>query len=139
MADRSGVLSHSHTEDGRSLGEIVQDILRDFQNMFRDEIRLVRAEFGEKAQQFGKAAGVLGAAAVCGLLAVACLVTTGIAALALAMPVWLAALLMAIFLLCIGATCYAAGRAKLRHVDPKPQQTVQTLKDDVEWAKQRMK
>jgi hypothetical protein len=40
---------------------------------------------------------------------------------------------------CIGGAAYAGGRAKLRRVTPVPERTVQTIKDDVEWAKQRTK
>ncbi len=135
MADR--VVRPAELRDTRSLGEIVQDVLRDVQEVIRSEMRLARAEVSEKARKAGKAGGLLGAAAFCGILAAACLVTTGIAALALAMPVWLAALLMCIFLGCIGGACYAGGRARLRRVDMKPQQTIETIKEDVEWAKQR--
>jgi hypothetical protein len=121
------------------LGEIVQDILRDIQNMIRGEIRLARAELGEKARHAGKAGGMLGAAVLCGLLAAGCFVAACIAALALAMPIWVAALIMTVLLAAIGGACFAAGRTRLRQVDPVPRQTVQTLKDDVEWAKHRMK
>ncbi len=135
MADR--VVRPAEIRDTRSLGEIVQDILRDVQNVVRSEFRLARVEMTEKARRAGKAGGLLGAAALCGLFAVACLVVTCIAALALAMPVWLAALLMAVFLGCIAGACYAGGRSRLRHVQPVPQQTVQSVKENIEWARQR--
>ena len=135
MADR--VVGPADLRDTRTLSEIAQDVLRDIQDVFRSEMRLAGAEMAEKARKAAKAGGLLGGAAFCAILAAACLVTTGIAALALAMPVWLAALLMCIFLACIGGACYAGGRAKLRRLDMKPQQTIETIKEDVEWAKQR--
>ncbi|MBZ5580831.1 MAG: phage holin family protein [Acidobacteriia bacterium] len=135
MADR--VVRPAEIRDTRSLGEIVQDILRDMQNVIRSELRLARTEMTEKARRAGKAGGLLGAAAVSGLFAAACLVVTCIAALALAMPVWLAALLTAIFLACIAGACYAGGRSRLRKVNPVPEQTVQSVKEDIEWARQR--
>jgi Flp pilus assembly protein TadB len=136
MAERS-VTQPQEMRDTRSLGGIVQDILRDVQEVMRSEVRLARAEMTEKARQAGKAGGMLGGAAVAGLMAAACLVVAAIAALALAMPVWLAALIMAVLLGSIGAAAYAGGRARLRRVKPVPERTVQTIKDDVEWAKQR--
>ncbi|HEY1340522.1 MAG TPA: phage holin family protein [Bryobacteraceae bacterium] len=139
MADRSAVIHHTDLEEGRSLAAIVQDVLRDLQNMMRAEIRLARAEMAEKAQRAGSAAGLFGAAAVCGLLAAAAFVTTCIAALALVMPVWLAALLMCLFLVMIGGACYAGGRSRWKQTDLAPRQTVDTLKEDVEWAKRQIK
>jgi membrane glycosyltransferase len=121
----------------RTAGEIMQDVLRGIGDVVRGEVRLARAELGEKARRFGAAGGWLGAAALSGLMAFAALVAAGIAALALAMPLWLAALLMAVFLACIAAAAYAGGRAKLKQIDPVPEQTVQTIKDDIEWAKHR--
>jgi nitrate/nitrite transporter NarK len=105
----------------------------------RSELRLARTEMMDKAKQAGKAGGMLGVAAVAALMALACLVTAGIAAMALAMPLWLAALIMCVFLVCIGGAAYAGGRARLRRVKPVPERTVQTIKDDVQWAKQQTK
>lgn len=138
MADRSAIRPQQ-LRDTRSLGEIVQDVLRDIQEVMRSELRLARTEMADKARQTGKAAGMLGGAAVVGLMALACLVVAAVAALALAMPVWLAALIVGLLLGIAGGVAYAAGRAKLRRVTPVPEQTVQTLKDDVEWARQRTK
>jgi nitrate/nitrite transporter NarK len=121
------------------MGEIVQDILRDVQEVIRAELRLARAEMTEKARSAGKAGGMFGGAAVAGLLAACCLVTACVAALALAMPVWAAALIMTVLLGAAAGMAYTAGRSKLKTVTPVPEQTVQTLKDDVEWAKNRTK
>ena len=121
----------------RSPGALVQDVLRDVGDIVQGEIRLAKAELGEKAQKAGKAGGYLGAAAVCGLLAAMCLTGTFVGLLATAMPVWLACALMWLFLVCISAALYYAGRQKLRAIDAVPQRTVETLKEDVQWVKQR--
>lgn len=121
----------------RSPGAIVQDVLRDVGDIVQGEIRLARAEIGEKAKKAGKAGGYFGGAAVCGLLAGMSFTACGIAALALAMPVWLAALLMGVFLVCIAAAAYAGGRAKLKTVDPVPERTVETMRENIQWAKHR--
>jgi len=121
----------------RSPGAIVQEVLHDVGEIVQGEIRLAKAEMGEKAQRAGKAGGYFGGAAVCGLLAGASLVAACIAALALAMPVWLAALLMGVILLCITGAAYAGGRAKLRSLDAVPHQTIETVRENLEWARQR--
>lgn len=123
----------------RSAGEVLQDVTQDIGNLVRAELRLARAELGEKAKKAGKAGGLLGAAAVTGLFSGACAVTTCIAALALAMPLWLAALIMSIFLVCIAAACYFGGKKRMKQIDPVPERTVQTIREDVQWAKDRIK
>ena len=80
---------------------------------------------------------MLGAAALTGLLGAASLVTTIIAVLALVLPVWAAALIVSVFLMCIAGACFAVGRSRLSSVKPVPRETVQTLKDDIQWAKER--
>jgi len=139
MADRAGIIQPGNIKDARSLGEIVQDILRDVQEVIRAELRLARAEMTEKARSAGKAGGLLGGAAIAGLLAAISLVAACIAAMALVMPVWAAALIMTILLGAAAGAAYAAGRAKLKTVTPVPEQTVQTLKEDVALAKNRTK
>jgi hypothetical protein len=121
----------------RSAGEIMQDVLRDVGEVVRGEVRLARAEISEKASKAGKAGGMFGGAALFGLMGFGSLVVAGIAALAILMPLWLAALLMGIFLACLGAAAYAAGKARMKEIDPVPERTVRTIKEDVQWAKNR--
>ncbi len=121
----------------RSAGEIVQDVLRDVGDVVRGEVRLARAEVAEKAGKAGKAAGFFGGAAVCALMAVAALVAGGIAGLALFMPLWAAAAAMGVVLAGAGGALYMVGKARLSAIDPIPEQTVQTIKDDVQWVKHR--
>jgi hypothetical protein len=128
----------SYTNE-RSMGDIMQDVVRDFGDIVRAEIRLAKAEVGENAKKAGSAAGMFGGAAVCGLLGGMALVATCIAALALFMPVWLGALIMTVVLLCGGGAMYFAGRSKLRNVNAVPERTAQTIKDDIEWAKHHVK
>ena len=132
MADRSVV----HPAEG-STGDIVRSIIGDIQEIIHSEVRLAKAELTETARKAGKAGGLLGGAAICGLFATACFVATVVAALALVMPVWLAALLMGFFLTCTAFGMYLGGRGRWTQVNPVPGRTVQTLKDDVAWVKHR--
>jgi hypothetical protein len=136
MSDQGHIVSHE-AESHKPLREIIGDILQDVGRIVQAEIRLARTELSEKASRAGRAAGILGAAAVTGLLAGACFITACIAALALAMPVWLAALIMGILLAFAAAGAYAVGRTRLSDIDPEPERTVQTMRDNIEWAKQR--
>jgi membrane glycosyltransferase len=127
----------NQTNGERSATDILQDVVRDMGEVVRGEVRLAKAEISEKATKAGKAGGSFGVAALCGVVGFACMVLAGVAALALVMPVWLAALLMSILLVCIAGAAYAGGKAKMKEIDPVPERTVQTIKDDIQWAKHR--
>ena len=121
----------------RSTAEILRDIIGDIQEIIHSEVRLAKAEVTEKAQRLGRCGGMMGGAAVFGLFAGACFVTTIIAALALALPVWLAALVTGISLTFTAFALYLGARARWQQVNPVPGRTVQTVKDDIAWAKHR--
>jgi hypothetical protein len=120
----------------RSAGDILQDVVQDLGNIVRSEIELAKTEISEKAAKAGKGAGLMGAAGVAGLLAGAAVVTCCIAALAIAIPVWAAALIMAFLLAAAGGALFFAGRGKIKHIQPVPEKTARTLREDLQWARQ---
>jgi low affinity Fe/Cu permease len=105
--------------------------------MVRSEIRMARTEMADRVRKFSKAAVVLAAGVV--LLAVAggLIVATATAALAIAIPVWAACLLMAVLLGIVGGGMTAAGRGRIRRANMKPVQTINSLREDVEWLKRQ--
>jgi Na+-transporting NADH:ubiquinone oxidoreductase subunit NqrB len=123
----------------RSAASVLQNIVKDLRDIVRSEIQLAKTEMSEKATKAGQGAGMLGTASVLGLLAAAALVTTCIAAWAIVIPVWAGALIMAFILGVAGTIAYSRGRNKLKQVHPVPEQTARTIREDVEWAKQRTK
>jgi putative superfamily III holin-X len=126
-----------HTNGDRSASEIVQDVMRDVGDVVRGEVRLAKAEVSEKVSKAGKAGGFFGAAALCGIMGFACLTLAAVAALALKLPVWAAAVIVAVFLMIVAGAAYAVGKSKMKDVKPVPERTVQTIKDDIQWAKHR--
>ncbi len=130
-------ISRPEIEEPRDFKKLIQDIVQDITRIFRAEVQLARAEISEKASTAGRAASAMAGAAVMGLLAAGCFVVTCIAALALVLPVWLSALIMAVFLSLIAGGAYLAGRSRLKQITPTPQLTVRTIKENIEWAKQR--
>jgi len=123
--------------ENQSIAEIFRKVIRDIQDLLRAEVRLARAEVSENVDRAKSAGGLMGGAAAAGLFAGMSLVATCIAALATAMPVWAAALIMTVVLGGAGAFLYVRGKAKLRNFHAVPEQTVETVKEDVEWAKHR--
>jgi uncharacterized membrane protein YqjE len=124
----------------RPLGELLKQLSEETTRLVHQELELAKAELTQKGRQAGLGAGLFGAAATIGLLALAALTTCIILALAAAMPAWLAALLVAVVYAVIAAVLAMRGRAKVRQaVPPVPEQTIETVKEDVQWAKTQMR
>jgi len=120
----------------RPIGDLVKQLAGQTSTLVRQEIDLAKAELAEKGRTAGKGAGLLSGAAVVGLLAAGALTACVILALAEAMPDWLAALVVAIVLGIVAAVLALQGRNRMRAAGPPvPEQTVETVKEDVEWAK----
>ena len=126
------------TED-RSFSEAVQSIVGNVQEMVRSEVRLAKAEIGEEATKAKSSAALLGAGAVTALFAMLFLLLTVFYALSLAMPLWTAALIVAALLGVIALFTIGAGRKQLKRIHPTPERTIDSIRENVEWAKQQAK
>ena len=121
--------------DERSLPELLSEVTSDLTTLVRKELELAKLEAKEEAAKAGKAAGMLGAAALTGYMAL--LFSSFAVAWLLddVMPRTLAYLLVAI-VYGIAATALAVlGRQQLKEIRPVPEQTIETLKEDVQWAR----
>jgi hypothetical protein len=122
----------------RPFGDLVKQLASQTSTLVRQEIDLAKAEMSQKAAIAGKGAGLLGGAAVTGLLAAGALTACLILVLSEVMDAWLAALIVAVVFAAVAAVLGLAGRNKVREATPAvPEQTVETVKEDVEWAKTR--
>jgi Putative Actinobacterial Holin-X, holin superfamily III len=120
----------------RPLPELLKQLSQETTQLLKQEIELAKAEVGEKGRQAGKGAGLLGSAGVIGLGAVGALTACFILGLAAVVPAWLAALIVAVVYGAVAAILALQGRNKIRQATPPvPEQTVETLKEDVRWAK----
>ena len=119
----------------KSLGELVSDMTSEISVLMRKEMQLAKVELKEEAGRAGKPAGMLGAGAFSAYFALL------FASLALAwlldqaMPVALAFFIVAALYGIAAAVLITSGRQRLKQIDPVPRQTVETLKEDVAWAK----
>ncbi|HEX5617350.1 MAG TPA: phage holin family protein [Solirubrobacteraceae bacterium] len=122
----------------RPIGDLVKQLASQTSTLVRQELDLAKAEMSQKAATAGKGAGLIGGAAVTGLLAAGALTACLILVLSEAMDAWLAALIVAVVMGAVAAVLGLAGRNKVREATPPvPEQTVETVKEDVEWAKTR--
>jgi Flp pilus assembly protein TadB len=130
MSDRS------QTEH-QSIIEAFRSVIGDVQDLLRAEVRLAEAEVQENVDRAKRAGGLIGVAAALGLFAGMSLLATSIAVLAIAMPVWAAALIMTVVLAGAGGFLYSRGIARLRNFHVFLEQTADTINEDIEWAKHR--
>jgi hypothetical protein len=120
----------------RPLPELLRQLSQETTHLLKQEIELAKAEVGEKGRQAGKGAGLFGAAGVIGLGAVGALTACFILALDAVMPGWLAALIVAVVYAAVAGVLALQGRNKVKQATPPvPEQTIETLKEDVRWAK----
>lgn len=119
----------------RSLGELFGQLTSDTGELIRKEVQLARVELKEEAQRAGKAGGMLAGAGVVALLAAIALTFALAWLLDEWMPRALAFLIVGVLWLIVAAALYGRGRAEMKNVKPVPEQTVTTLKEDVQWAR----
>jgi uncharacterized membrane protein YqjE len=128
------------TDDPRweSLGELVKRLAEQTSRLVHQEFRLARAEMTDKARAYGRGVGMIGAAAVTGLLAGFALTLCFIYLLRLAMPLWAAALIVTVVYGVVAFALFKAGKQRVDEATPPvPDETMENVKEDVEWLKTR--
>jgi len=123
----------------RSLTDVLQNIVRNVQEIIRSEVRLAKTELREEAAKAKVAALWLAAGAATAMFAILFLLITIVDALTLVMPNWAAALTVGGVLALVASVLLSAGKKHLNQVHPAPERTVETIKETVEWAKQNIK
>lgn len=123
------------SRDERSLGELFSELARETSTLVRQEVTLAKTEVSDKASRAGKHIGILaagGALAYAGLLAILAAV---IVLLNMVMPLWVAALLVGLAAVVVGYLLVRRGLDALKREDFAPRETIETLKEDQQWAK----
>jgi MFS family permease len=134
MAQRDGA---SALEE-RSAGELVGQLTDQTKRLVQQEMELAKVELSEKATKAGIGAGMFGGAGLFGLFAFAVLTAAIVGALDTAMPFWLAALIVAVVYGAIAGVLALTGKKKVTEAGPPvPEETVENVKEDVAWTKQR--
>jgi VIT1/CCC1 family predicted Fe2+/Mn2+ transporter len=119
----------------RPIGELLKDLADQTSTLVKQEIELARAELTLKGKQAGRGVGLLAGAAVVALLAAGALTALLIIVLDEFLPLWLAALIVTVLWAVVALALAGAGRAALKQATPPAPQTVETVKEDIQWAK----
>jgi membrane protein len=123
----------------RSVSDVLQDIIGNLQQIVRDEFRLAKVEVEGKARRAARPASILAAGAVLGLYGLGFLLLAAVYGLSLVIAPWLAALLVGAVLALVAAILVGSGRSRLKQIDPVPEKTVQSMKENVQWTKEQTK
>jgi uncharacterized membrane protein YqjE len=113
----------------------VGKLAADFSQLMRSEIALAKAEAKEEIKDAGKGAGMLAGAGYAGHLLVLFLSLALMFLLDVWLPIGWAALIVAVIWGIVAAVLYSSGRKNLQRATPPMEQTVETLKEDAQWAK----
>ena len=123
--------------EANSVGDLLGRVTGDLSTLLRQELELAKVELRQEAAKAGKAGGLFGGAGVLGHLTVAFLALALTFALGNVMDLGWAALIVAALLAVGTVVLVSRGRTQLRQITPVPQQTVETVKEDVQWARTR--
>jgi uncharacterized membrane protein YqjE len=119
----------------RPIGELVKELASQTSTLVRQEIALAQAEVTQKGKLAGKGAGMLAGAAVAGLLALGTLTALLIVVLDSFLELWIAAAIVLVLWAIVALVLARAGQAALKQATPPAPQTVETVKEDIQWAK----
>ncbi len=120
----------------QSFAELTKQLSSDVSTLVRHELELARAELAQKGKRAGRGAGMLGGAGLLALGAFAALTTMFILVLGLALPEWLAALIVAAVYGAVAGVLALRGRREIQAAGtPVPEQTVESVKEDAQWVK----
>jgi hypothetical protein len=135
MASREDLPGSDDLRD-RSLGELLKQLSQETTRLVHQELELAKAELTQKGKQAGAGAGLFGGAGALGLAALGALTACFILALNAILPAWLAALIVAVVYGIVAFVLVKQGQTKMKAASPPvPEQTIETVKEDVEWAK----
>ncbi len=121
-----------------ALADLVKQLSEQTSRLARQEVELAKAELTAKGKRAGLGAGMFGGAAMFALYAVGALTAAAILGLSKAVAAWLAALIVTAVLAAVAGVLALTGKKEIEQATPPvPEQTTDSVKEDVQWAKSR--
>jgi MFS family permease len=128
----------SQANHDRSLADLARQLSNQTTELVHHEVELAKAELRVKGKRAGVGAGMFGGAGALGLYALGALTAAIIAGIAEALPVWASALIVAALYGAVAGILALRGKKKVQQATPPlPEETVQSVKEDVRYTKQR--
>ena len=130
--------AHGTDVTQRSVGELIGEVTSDLSKLLNQELTLAKLEITNEAKKAGKTAGAFGGAGAAGYFTILFASLT----LMFALAAWFdslawAGLVVTLLWAIVGAVLFMQAKKKAAQINPKPEMTVQTLKEDAQWAKTR--
>jgi nitrate/nitrite transporter NarK len=119
-----------------SITELMTQLSSQTSRLVRDELRLAQKEFSNSAKHAGIGAGIFSGAGLLAVFGLGALITAAIAALALVLDVWAAALIVAVVLLAAAGIAALISKKQLEQASPTPERTVANVKQDINEVKE---
>lgn len=118
-----------------SLGSLISELTQEASTLVRQEVELAKTEVSHTAKRLGKGAGFIGAGAVLGFAGLLAFIATCIILLAVVLKLWIAALIVTFLVFACAGLLALSGLNMMKRESLAPKHTMQTIKEDVEWAK----
>ena len=118
-----------------SVGQLVSQLSEQTSRLVRDEMRLAQKELQQSVKHAGVGAGMIGAAGLLAVLGLATLIAGAVAALALVLPVWASAVIVAAVLFVAAGIAAAVNRKQAQHVPPPTNEALDSVKMDIDEIK----
>jgi len=123
----------------RSLGDLFAELSRETTTLVRQEVALAKTELSTKASKVGKDVAFIGAGAAVAYAGFLAILAAIIIILAALIPWWLSALLVGVVVAGVGYFLIQTGLQALRRAELAPHETIETLKDSAQWAREQTK
>jgi uncharacterized membrane protein YqjE len=127
------------TQNGRSVPEVLQDIVGNIEEIIRSEFLLAKAEVKQEASKAAPQLKMMVTGAAIGFYALGFLIFTLVMGLATVVATWLAALIVGALLGVIALVLITTASKRLKQVNTVPERTIETMKENVQWAKNQIK
>jgi hypothetical protein len=125
------------TRADASPGQLASEVAKDLSTLVRQEVALAKAELQREAKTAGMAAGAFGGAGFAGSFVALFLSLALMWGLDAWMPLGWAAVIVAAIWAVAAAVLAVVGRSRMKRFNPRPERTIETVKEDVQWAKTR--
>ena len=127
------------TANGRTMTEVLQDIVANIQEIVRSEFRLAKVEVQEEASKAAHSSIPLLVGVLLSLYALGFILLAVVHGLSLVLDAWLAALIVGFGVLILSMILVSVGRKRFKQVKVVPEKTVDTVKENMQWAKHQIR
>jgi len=125
-------------KDERSLGDLFSELAAETGTLVRQEVALAQAEISTKATRVGTQVGYLAVGGAIGYAAMLAIMAGIIIALSYFIPAWAAALLVGAVVGVVSFFLISSAIARLKNTNLKPEESVESIKEDAQWLKNQL-